>query len=41
MLNNKKLIKGFKYSGEFLNSSNLEDLLYNQEFNDFNELIDW
>ena len=41
MLNNKKIIKGFKYSGEFLNSNNLEDLLYNQQFNDLSELIDW
>ena len=41
MLNNKKLIKGFKYSGEFLNSSNLDDLLDSQEFSDFNELIKW
>lgn len=41
MLNNNKLIKGFQYTGEFLNSNNLEDLLYNQEFNDFSELIEW
>lgn len=41
MLNNKKLIRQFAYKGEFLTSSNLEDLLYGQEFNDFNELIEW
>ena len=36
-----KLIKDFDYKGEFLNSSNLEDLMYGIEFSSFSELIDY
>lgn len=41
MLRVNKLIKDFDYKGEFLNSSNLEDLMYGIEFSSFSELIDY
>lgn len=41
MLRVKKLIKDFDYKGEFLNSSNLEDLFYGMEFSNFEEMFDY
>ena len=41
MLRINKLIKDFDYKGEFLNSANLQDLMYGIEFNSFSELIDY
>ena len=39
MLQVEKLLKGFDYAGEFLDSNDLSDLLNNQDFEDFGELI--
>lgn len=41
MLRINKLIKGFDYKGDFLNSDNLKDLFYGMEFESFGELIDY
>lgn len=41
MLRMNKIINKFEYTGEFLDKTDLQDLLSNQEFGDFQELVDW
>lgn len=41
MLRVNKLINDFDYKGEFLNSENLQDLMYGMEFENFDFLIDY
>ena len=36
-----EIIKGFEYQGEFLDKSDLEDLLSNYDFNNKDELMDY
>ena len=41
MLRMNKIIDKFEYTGEFLDKTDLQDLLSSQNFGDFQELIDW
>ena len=41
MLRMNKIVDKFEYTGEFLNKTDLQDLLSSQKFGDFQELIDW
>ena len=41
MLRMNKIVDKFEYTGEFLDKTDLQDLLSNQKFEDFQELIDW
>lgn len=41
MLRMNKIVDKFEYTGEFLDKTDLQDLLSNQEFGDFQELVDW
>ena len=41
MLRMNKIVDKFEYTGEFLDKTDLQDLLSNQKFGDFQELIDW
>ena len=41
MLRMNKIVDKFEYIGEFLDKTDLQDLLSNQKFEDFQELIDW
>lgn len=41
MLRMNKIVDKFEYTGEFLDKTDLQDLLSNQKFGDFQELVDW
>ena len=41
MLRMNKIVDKFEYTGEFLDKTDLQDLLSGQKFGDFQELIDW
>ena len=41
MLRMNKIVDKFEYTGEFLDKTDLQDLLSSQKFGDFQELIDW
>lgn len=41
MLRMNKIIDKFEYTGEFLDKTDLQDLISNQKFGDFQELVDW
>lgn len=41
MLRMNKIIDKFEYTGEFLDKTDLQDLLSGQKFGDLQELIDW
>ena len=41
MLRMNKIVDKFEYTGEFLDKTDLQDLLSNQKFEDFQELVDW
>ena len=41
MLRMNKIVDNFEYTGEFLDKTDLQDLLSDQKFGDFQELIDW
>lgn len=41
MLRMNKIVNKFEYTGEFLDKTDLQDLLSNQKFGDFQGLVDW
>ena len=41
MLRMNKIVDKFEYTGEFLDKTDLQDLISNQKFGDFQELVDW
>ena len=41
MLRMNKIVDKFEYTGEFLDKTDLQDLLSGQKFAGFQELIDW
>ena len=41
MLRMNKIVDKFEYTGEFLDKTDLQDLLSGQKFGDLQELIDW
>lgn len=41
MLRMNKIVDKFEYTGEFLDKTDLQDLLSGQKFRDLQELIDW
>lgn len=41
MLRINKIVDKFEYTGEFLDKTDLQDLISNQKFGDFQELVDW
>jgi hypothetical protein len=41
MLRMNKIIDKFEYTGEFLDKTDLQDLISNQKFGDFQKLVGW